>query len=132
MPKNIFIPISFVLFIVFMWLVLPNGTTPSTPTTEPGTNVRLENGTQYIRITAKSGYHPKQIQAKANVPTIVEVETNGTYDCSSALTIPALGYRNALPATGITNITIAKEKATGTVDVLCSMGMYRSAITFIN
>lgn len=132
MPKNIFFPISIVLVLIIGWMIFsPNAATTITDT-GVGTTARIENGTQYIKILAKGGYSPKVQNAKANMPTILEVETNGTYDCTAALSIPTLAYRESLPATGTTRITITKEKATGTMDVLCSMGMFTSTINFIN
>ncbi len=94
------------------------------------TVVREENGTQYIHILAQGGYKPDQITAKGNLPTILEVETNGTYDCSSALTIPKLGYEKFLPPTGITTIEIPKNLTTNSLDILCSMGMFSATIKF--
>lgn len=92
--------------------------------------VREENGIQYIRIFAQGGYTPNQITAKANIPTVLEVETKGTYDCSAALSIPQLNYRQFLPATGVTKIEVPSHLALNTLDVLCSMGMFSSVIHF--
>lgn len=92
--------------------------------------VREENGTQYIRITARGGYSPDQITAKANMPTVLEIETKGTYDCSSSLNIPKLNYREFLPATGITKIDVPQNLTTAPLDILCGMGMYTSTINF--
>lgn len=92
--------------------------------------VREENGVQYIRIVARGGYRPTQVIAEAGVKTILEIETQGTYDCSAALNIPQLGFQQFLPATGVTPIEIPEEYATGSLNILCSMGMYRSRIDF--
>ncbi|MBI4235567.1 hypothetical protein HY604_04690 [Candidatus Peregrinibacteria bacterium] len=92
--------------------------------------VREENGVQYIRIVARGGYKPSQISAKADIKTILEIETQGTYDCSAALNIPQLGFQQFLPATGVTPIEIPAEYAKDSLNILCSMGMYRSRIDF--
>lgn len=100
-------------------------------TTQDGSQVvREENGIQYIRIAARGGYSPRQISAKANLPTVLEVETKGTYDCSAALTIPQLRYQKFLPPTGITKVEVPKNLAAGSLDILCSMGMYRAVVNF--
>lgn len=93
--------------------------------------VREENGVQYIHIVARGGYKPSQVIAKAGVKTILEVETQGTYDCSAAINIPQMGFQQFLPATGVTEIEIAAEYAKDSLNILCSMGMYRSRIDFI-
>ncbi len=93
-------------------------------------NVRIEDGKQIITIRAKGGYYPRKTEAKAEIPTIIRMETNGTFDCSSALVIPSLKYRKSLPISGITEIEVPAQKAGSTLDGLCSMGMYNFAINF--
>jgi plastocyanin domain-containing protein len=88
------------------------------------------NGTQVLDIAAKGGYSPRQIIAKAGVPSILKVSTQSTFDCSSALTIPALNYRDYLPPTGITEIPIPPQKPGTVITGLCSMGMYSFRIKF--
>lgn len=92
--------------------------------------VREENGVQYIRVQARGGYSPRMITAKADIPTVLEIETKGTYDCSAAFTIPQLGYQEFLPATGVTKIEISKELAMNSITGLCSMGMYSFTLNF--
>jgi Cu+-exporting ATPase len=88
------------------------------------------DGQQRIDITVRGGYEPSNIVAKAGVPTVLRMRTRGTYDCSSALVIPALNVQQLLPADGETDIVIPAEKAIGTLQGMCSMGMYRFAIRF--
>lgn len=95
-----------------------------------GEAVREENGVQYITISARGGYSPSIVSAKAGIPTVIEVETNGTYDCSASLVIPKLGFQEFLPATGTTKIDVPAESAQGSLDLLCSMGMYGATIEF--
>ncbi len=94
------------------------------------TNVVVVDGKQVIEITAKGGYAPRVTTAKANVPTIINVQTNGTFDCSSALTVPKVGFRAMLPASGITPIEIPPQQPGTTIKGICSMGMYNFAVNF--
>lgn len=92
--------------------------------------VVMENGVQVITIAAKGGYSPQSIQAQRGVPTELRVTTNGTYDCSSVLVIPSLGYNGNLKATGTETIEISADQAQGTLDGTCGMGMYSFEIAF--
>lgn len=90
----------------------------------------VSNGTQVITVTAKGGYSPRQTLARANMPAILKVKTQGTFDCSSALTIPAIGYNKTLPASGETSIDIPAQKPGTTIEGFCAMGMYYFDISF--
>lgn len=95
------------------------------------TNVSVvDDGKQIIQINAKGGYAPRVTVAKANMPTVINVHTNGTFDCSSALTVPAVGFRKNLPATGVTPIEIPPQQPGATIKGICSMGMYNFAVNF--
>ena len=127
MKKNIVIAI--LVSIGLIWILTYNSGEKNE--SQSGSSaVREENGTQYVHILARSGYTPNQIDVKANMPTVLEVETKGTYDCSSSINIPQLGYQKALPPTGVTNIEIPEDKATGSLNILCVMGMYRATVNF--
>jgi plastocyanin domain-containing protein len=93
-------------------------------------NVSVANGVQVIAITAHGGYTSRVTKARANMPTLVRVTTNNTYDCSAALVFPALGIRNMLPPTGVTDISIPVQAAGATVWGVCTMGMYNFQIQF--
>ena len=93
-------------------------------------NVSMEGEKQVIEIDAKGGYSPKLTTAKAGVPTILRLKTNGTYDCSSAVTIASLGFRKNLEVTGVTEVEVPAQVAQGTLDGVCAMGMYTFTITF--
>jgi plastocyanin domain-containing protein len=93
-------------------------------------NIAIADGTQIIEITAKGGYAPRNTEAKAEMPTTLKVKTNGTFDCSSSLTIPSIGYRGNLPTSGETPITIPPQKPGTLLRGLCSMGMYSFTIQF--
>jgi len=127
MKKNIVIAV--LVSIGLIWILTYNSGEKNVPQNGPSV-VREENGVQYIHIMARAGYTPNQIQAKANMPTVLEVETKGTYDCSSSINIPQIGYRNGLPPTGVTEIEIPVDMTKDTLNILCAMGMYRATIDF--
>ena len=93
-------------------------------------NSVMKDGIQYVTITARGGYSPRQSGARAGVPTKLVVKTNGTYDCSAALVIHSLNYRNMLPNTGETIIDAGTPQAGDTLQGVCGMGMYSFIITF--
>jgi plastocyanin domain-containing protein len=88
-----------------------------------GSNVSVVDGTQIITLSAKGGYQPKRSVAAAGLPTILRVNTNGTFDCSSALRIPSLKVSENLPMNGTTDIKLGTLSA-GTIPGNCGMGMY--------
>jgi plastocyanin domain-containing protein len=94
-------------------------------------NVFMENEKQIIEIDAKGGYSPKLTTAKAGVPTVLRLKTSGTYDCSSAVTIPSVGFRKNLDATGITEVEVPIHVAQGTLEGTCAMGMYSFSVRFL-
>lgn len=93
-------------------------------------NTAVADGKQVVTIAAKGGYSPRQTNAKADTPTILRMQTSGTFDCSSTLNIPSLSYQKTLPATGVTEIEIPPQKAGSTIEGLCGMGMYKFEIAF--
>ena len=93
-------------------------------------NTAVADGKQVVTIAAKGGYSPRQTNAKADTPTILRMQTRGTFDCSSTLNIPSLSYQKTLPATGVTEIEIPPQKAGSTIEGLCGMGMYKFEIAF--
>ena len=95
-----------------------------------GNNVYMEDGKQVIEISAKGGYSPRATTAKAGIPTIIRMKTQGTFDCSAALTIPKIGFQKFLPSAGKTDIEISAEQAKDTVQGICGMGMYNFGIAF--
>jgi Cu+-exporting ATPase len=93
--------------------------------------VSIQNGIQIINVTAKGGFSPQYIQAQKGIPTELHVATNGTYDCSSTLVIPRLGYSEALEPTGVETIKLSAAEAQGNLDATCGMGMYDFEINFM-
>lgn len=98
--------------------------------TSTAQNVQQVDGNQVIAIQAKGGYSPKVTSAKASISSTLQMITEGTYDCSSSLTIPSLGIRKNLSPTGITEVEIPPQEPGTTIEGLCSMGMYRFVIHF--
>lgn len=111
-------------------IMLSGGKGSNNTVSQSADNVSVVDGKQIITIDAKGGYSPKVTTAKAGVPTIIKVATNGTFDCSSALTIPSLGYRQNLPPSGETEIEVPSQKAGTTMRGLCAMGMYNFSVNF--
>ena len=93
-------------------------------------NVTEEGEKQIIDVTAKGGYAPKVTAAKAGVPTVLRITTNGTFDCSAGLTIPSLGYRKFLEPSGVAEIEVPPQKAGASLKGVCVMGMYSFEIRF--
>ncbi len=106
------------------------GATPDLANTGDGQNVSIVDGKQIIKITANGGYSPSVSLAKAGVPSVLAVKTSGTFDCSSALSIPTLNYREILPNSAETLIDIPAQESGTTIDGLCSMGMYNFQLKF--
>lgn len=102
---------------------------PVSVSTESAQNVEMRDGVQYITISARGGYSPKVSSAQANIPTKLVVKTSGTYDCSASLLIRSIGYQKVLPQTGEEIIDLGTPQ-NGTLQGLCSMGMYNFAVNF--
>jgi len=96
----------------------------------PRTNVSSVAGKQIIEISAKGGFSPRDVTAKADTATTLKIKTSSTFDCSSSLTIPKLGYQTNLPPSGETVVDVPPQKAGSTLTGLCSMGMYSFNIRF--
>ena len=97
--------------------------------TESAQNIEIRDGIQYITINARGGYSPKVSLVQANIPTKLVMKTNSTYDCSASLVIRSIGYQKILPNTGEEIIDLGTPR-TGTLQGLCSMGMYNFAVNF--
>ena len=110
-------------------LIGGNGNSNNT-NSQTASNVSVVDGRQIITINAKGGYSPKITTAKANMPTVIKVNTQGTFNCIAALTIPSLGYQKNLPPSGETLIDVPPQKSGTTMRGLCSMGMYNFEVNF--
>ena len=96
---------------------------------EYANNVSIVDGKQIIVIKAKGGYSPIHSIAKAGIPTILRVDTNGTFDCSSSIRIPEMNISKSLPMSGSTDIDLGVQKV-ATFQGTCGMGMYPFDIKF--
>ena len=96
---------------------------------DAGSNVTLVDGKQIINLRAKGGFTPLSSTAKAGVPTILKVNTRGTFDCSSVLRIPSMNVFQNLPPSGTTEINLGSPKV-GLLQGTCGMGMYPFEINF--
>jgi heme/copper-type cytochrome/quinol oxidase subunit 2 len=104
--------------------------TPATTTAAPAAVISTD-GKQVFEIVVKEGYQPSEITAKAGVPVILKMKTQGTFDCSNVFTIPKLGLRMQLQPTGEALIEIPAQKAGDSVYGVCGMGMDTLVIKFI-
>jgi plastocyanin domain-containing protein len=102
----------------------------SQPAAPAGSNVAVVEGKQVVTINAKGGYAPRVTVAKAGMATDLKIVTRGTFDCSSALTIPSIGYRTNLPPSGETVVEVPPQKTGTKLQGVCSMGMYNFSIAF--
>ena len=93
-------------------------------------NTEIKDGVQYITINAKGGYSPKISSGKAGIPTKLIVKTNGTYDCSAALSVNAVGFHKILKNTGEEIIDLGTPKTGEPIRGVCGMGMYNFLINF--
>lgn len=92
-------------------------------------NVSIVEGKQIIEIMAKGGYIPRKSVAQSGIPTILKINTNGTFDCSSSIRIPSMNIYKNLPQTGITEIDLGTNNK-GVLKGSCGMGMYPFQIEF--
>lgn len=93
-------------------------------------NVSVVDGKQIVEITAQGTYSPKRTIAKSNVPTVIKITTNNTFNCIKSLNFPSLGLRKFLPPTGETLVELPEQKPGSVVKGICSMGMYSFAVNF--
>jgi len=117
------------LIVITSFFVLKSNPKPNKSSGDSST-VSQENGKQVINLTAKNGYSPKNITAKANIPSILKINTNKTYDCSSDLKIPDLQFSKILTPTGTTEVEIPAKASRTQIKGLCGMAMYSFVINF--
>jgi Cu+-exporting ATPase len=127
-PTIIAFTITAVLMGWAFWII---GAKPGAVTESVGAPMAtFVDGKQLINISAKGGYSPRVVVAKAGVPTILRVTTNSTFDCSASVVIPKLSYQKFLKPSGTEDIAISAGQAQGTLQGLCAMGMYNFQIKF--
>jgi len=129
---KILVLVSIPVFVLTGYLILRSSfvTAKNSVNSSPRTTVFDSDGVQIIELTAKAGYSPSSISAKAGKDTILRVITNSTFDCSSALTIPKLGIRKNLPPTSTTDISLGSQDPGTKLAGTCAMGMYNFSLSF--
>ncbi|MEI6843397.1 MAG: cupredoxin domain-containing protein [bacterium] len=121
--------ISLLLIFGAVFLSRNSGGTGNNTNLEQQNNVTIQNGTQIVELTARGGYSPRKSVAKAGVPTILRVTTNGTFDCSASIRIPSMNLSKILQSSSSTDIDIGSQPV-GVFRGTCGMGMYPFEITF--
>lgn len=117
-----------IILVIVSGIFLFSGKSGQTPV-QNANNVKIEDGKQIVELTAKGGYIPRVSQAKAGMPTVLRINTKGTFDCSSSVRIPSMNISKNLPQSGVTDIDLGTQEA-GTLLGTCSMGMYPFEIIF--
>jgi len=93
-------------------------------------NVFMQGDIQVIEVTAKGGYSPRVTNAKSGVSSVIKFITHGTFDCSSSVVIPSIGYNKNLPSSGESTINIPSQSAGSVLKGTCGMGMYHFEVRF--
>ncbi len=120
--------VGFFIAGIILFIIFGNSGKSNINTITPAS---YSEGKQIIDLTAKGGFSPNTITAKANVETILNVITNKTFDCSSSIRIPKLNISENLPLTGTTQIALGSYNSGEEIDGTCLMGMYNFKIKFI-
>ena len=103
-------------------------TTAATETTAEPTNPAAQ---QIVEVTASSGgYSPRKIEAKAGIPIILIMKSEGAYGCERAFNIPDLNISEILPENGQTEFDLGTQAKGTKLLGVCSMGMYYFQIFF--
>ncbi|QQR78640.1 MAG: cupredoxin domain-containing protein [Candidatus Moraniibacteriota bacterium] len=110
-----------VIFLGYLLLQM-GGATPQDQSVSVS-NVSIVDGQQIVEISAKAGYTPRVSQVKAGLPTVLRVDTQGTFDCSSQIRVPSLDISRSLPPSGVTDIALGTLEP-GVLQGTCGMGMY--------
>lgn len=107
-----------------------NGSQDSETATGTRDTVEVVDGKQIITVAARGGYSPRKIIARADMPTVLRMTTQNTFDCSVAFTVPELDISKILPSSGSTDFDIPPQPAGKELQGLCTMGMYNFSIAF--
>ena len=98
--------------------------TPSPATTNVG-----EEGVLELQV-ANNGYFPATLHAPANTALTLALVTDNTTSCARDFVIPALGFYQLLPRSGVTTTELPPQEAGSILRYTCSMGMYTGQIVF--
>lgn len=134
--KNIALATSAIFFGVALLVFLSSSKPNSNPNTYQQTQnlpaPQIVDGKQIAEITANfNGYQPAVLELKAGLPTTLKVTSVNNFGCGSALRVPKLGISANLPINGVNEIDLGTQSSGTTLDVMCSMGMYRMKLKFV-
>lgn len=125
MQKNIIISIIFSIALIGGTLYFVSDRPASADSkVVKAQNVEIRDGIQYVTITAKGGYSPRETEIEGGLPTKLVVKTDGTYDCSASLVVRSVGFQKILQPTGEEIIDLATPKSGDKVQGVCGMGMF--------
>ena len=93
-------------------------------------SIPQSDGVTLYLSAGNSGYSPRVLHARSDIPITLNIVTNQTYSCSRAFVIPTLGIEKLLPASGNETISIPAQVAGTVMRFSCSMGMYTGEIFF--
>src|SRR3989344_465927 len=92
---------------------------------------KMIDGEQVVEITQSgSGYNPRKVTVKKDVPVKLLINTTNFYVCTSTFVIPKFQIFSQLRE-GINEIKFTPTE-TGRIKFSCSMGMYTGIINVIN
>lgn len=98
---------------------------------EQGTSYNAEPVSQLAQITiTSSGYSPKYIKVRNNIPVTLTLVAKDAYSCASAFRIPSLGISKNLQANETYTVSFTPAEQ-GKIPFTCSMGMYKGVIEVI-
>lgn len=125
------VPVIVVLILITALLLKGNNASKRSENSPTTPNpVVIEGEKQIVNIIARSGYSPREVSAKAGVPTILKITSDNAYGCERAFTIPSLDIERTLPINGEETFDIGTFKAGDSLFASCSMGMYTFEINF--
>ena len=132
---SLIVSVAFVVVVAF--LLSFHRSSPSQPAVASAAEDRPpvadtnQTGTgQVLGIVVKGGYAPSLARAKAGMPLTLKLKTSGTFDCSTGVRIPSLGWSRTLNPTDEISIPVPAQKAGTTLVGVCTMGMYNFKIAF--
>jgi plastocyanin domain-containing protein len=125
------VSVLIVLGLIVLLFFGSNTKNPDSNGTTLGATPQIVGDKQILNLTAKGGYTPQVIEAKADMPAILKVQTKSTFDCSAALVISDLKVNEILPPNGVKEIEIPAQKPGSEIIGTCSMGMYGFKIKFV-
>jgi hypothetical protein len=102
----------------------------ATAITETTSQAVNQTNQQVIEVIASGGYSPRKIEAKAGVPTVLIMKSEGAYGCERAFNIPELKISEILPENGQTQFDLGTHAKGTKLLGVCSMGMYSFQIFF--